>query len=61
MISAGKVEEFIDIMKSDDLNEEYDLNIQVPGKHQHLIECSLVIAKKENVYDLMFFMIICSM
>lgn len=47
--------DIVDNQEVEVLNQKYDLNIAEDSKHQHLIEYFWACAKKENVYDLMFF------
>ncbi|MBO5372723.1 MAG: hypothetical protein J6A75_08390 [Lachnospiraceae bacterium] len=47
--------DIVDNQEIDILNKKYNLNIFEGSKHQHLVEYFWAIAKKENIYDLMFF------
>ena len=52
------VKNLLDVVEHQDietLNKTYHLNIKDDTKHLHLIEYFWAIAKRENVYDLMFF------
>lgn len=53
----GLIKNILDIVENqeiDVLNENYELHITDTSKHQHLIEYFWAIAKKGNIYELMF-------